>query len=342
MEPNNAAPAGEPSNTAPQSQVAPTEAITPKPETISSQLSQTNEPAKSSKPLICTLIILVVIAIAAAGVFAYLYFTKPTTPPSEPSEETSQETPPEETAEETEITDTYILRDLDEKMAILHRTEETGRSILRNVYEYGYTLPLYTKGDLSDIAKLTHTALSIIPDRYLGYDEIQAIIKEQGFDERTAEEYKNSSPKGINSETLAAKYYDVFGETPVKGSTNSDRYCPMTYYNSQYDFYYDPGIGCGGTGPYTGRFYKNKYTSDGEHAYVYVNAGTHDGEDGKIYCDVINYEASGLELPAVCGEAESRDGFVLDESNYQKFAEYRFVFNKADNGTYYFVKAEKL
>lgn len=342
MEPNNAAPAGEPSNTAPQSQVAPTEAITPKPEAISSQPSQTNEPAKSSKPLICTLIILAVIAIAAAGVFAYLYFTKPTTPPSEPSEETSQETPPEETAEETEITDTYILRDLDEKIAILHNTEETGPLIKKMGVGYGYVEPLYKNGTLSEIARLAHISAATVPDFIITSRETESAIAEQGYDKDSAQDFRNTVHEGIKGDTMAAKYKDLFGETLVKGAANGEYYCPGAYYNSQYDFYYNPVLGCGGTGPYTGNYYKNKYTSDGEHAYVYISAGTFNGADDRIYCDVLPYDSSEPDPSTACGEAENREDTIINEGNYQKFAEYRFVFNKADDGTYYFVKVEKL
>ncbi|MBR2708942.1 hypothetical protein IKE98_01255 [Candidatus Saccharibacteria bacterium] len=342
MEPNNVAPTGRSSGSAPQDQAAQTEVITSKPDTTSSQPSPIDKPTKSSKPLIWILAILAVIAIAAAGVFAYLYFTKPTTPPSEPSEETSQETPPEETAEETEITDTYILRDLDEKMAILHNTDETGPLIKKLGVGYGYVSPLYKNGNLSEIAKLAHIFMATVPDYILTSREIESAIAEQGYDKDSAQDFSTTVHDGIKGDTMAAKYKDLFGEDLVKGAANGEYYCPGAYYNSQYDFYYNPTLGCGGTGPYFGVYYKNKYTTDGEHAYVYVSAGTFNAEDNKTYCDIFEYGVSEQSKPAVCGEAENPDSFTINESNYQKFAEYRFVFNKADDGTYYFVKAEKL
>lgn len=344
MEPSSAAPAKEPVNAAQQNQTPSAEPVSPKPDLTGNvnQTPPTEKPQKSSKPLIWVLSILAVIGIAAAGVFAYLYFTRPTTTPSEPPQDTSQETPPEETAEETEITDTYILRDLDEKMAILHNTDETGPIIKKLGVGYGYVSPLYKNGTLSEIARLAHISEAIAPNHYLGGAEVEAAIAEQGYDKESAQSFRDIVHEGIKGDTMAAKYKDLFGEDLVKGAANGEYYCPGAYYNSQYDFYYNPVLGCGGTGPYFGVYYKNKYTTDGEHAYVYVSAGTFNAEDTKTYCDIFEYGVSEPSKPAVCGEDENPDSFTINESNYQKFAQYRFVFNKADDGTYYFVKAEKL
>ncbi|MBO4812564.1 hypothetical protein J5491_00195 [Candidatus Saccharibacteria bacterium] len=342
MEPSNAAPAGGNPSTASQDQTAPTETMTPKPDTIGSQASPTNKPARSKKPLIWLLAFLAIIGIVAAGIFAYLYFTKPTTQPTEPTQGSNQETLPDETAEETEITDTYILRDLDEKIAILHNTEETGPLIKKIGVGYGYVEPLYKNGTLSEIARLAHISAATVPDFIMTSRETESAIAEQGYDKDFAQDFRNTVHEGIKGDTMAAKYKDLFGETLVKGAANGEYYCPGAYYNSQYDFYYNPALGCGGTGPYTGNYYKNKYTSDGEHAYVYISAGTFNGADDRIYCDVLPYDSSEPDPSTACGEAENREDTIINEGNYQKFAEYRFVFNKADNGTYYFVKAEKL
>lgn len=303
------------------------------------------QPTKSSKSAIWCLVILAIVGIVAATVFAYLYFTTPTiAPTSAPNNNQSSTTPDEPTTTgETEITDTYVLRDLDNKIAILHNTTETGSTIRRIKLQYMYSYPLYTEGTLSEIARLAHLANSIVPDYYLSREQKEAIVNEQGYNSGEAELFKNVTQNAIKSNTMATKYLDLFGETLSKGAVNDQRhYCPAMFYDSTYDIYYNVLMGCGGTGPYTGVYYKNKYTADEEHAYVYVYTGTYNAEDDKIYCDILSTEPSESNLPAVCGEAENSNDFSIDATNYQNFAQYRFVFNKADDGTYYFSKVEKL
>ena len=105
-------------------------------------------------------------------------------------------------------------------------------------------------------------------------------------------------------------------------------------------YFIDPNSGCGGTSSATNYYYKNAYTTDGDHAYVYVSASTLSEADLNIYCDIMLYGSG--EKPEVCGAFSDVDEFTLDASNYKDFAQYRFVFKKAANGTYYFEKVEKL
>ena len=348
MEPNNMAPEGNAPLGQPNSNTAPEEAS---PLSLSNDMTPSQPvknradtgdiilgPPKSQKPLIWCLGILTLISLVAAAVFAYLYFTAPQDTSSTPTISDS------ELSEEIEIEDTYILRDLDEKMAILHDAKETGPLMRREGFGYTKTTPLYL-GKLSEIAKISNIANSITPDYPIGPNEIQSIASEQGYNKENTEAYLNTYHEGYKAETLAKKYLDVFGEELTKGATNGQTYCPEYYYNSAFDFYYNASLGCGGTGPETGLFYKNKYTTDGEHAYVYVSVGTFSAEDNKIYCGIIDYSNSGVsnsERPAVCGEVAGYEDAIIDRDNYQDFSQYRFVFNQANNGTYYFDKVEKL
>ena len=349
MEPNNnKAPEGTASPNQPNNNSAPEEAH------ISSQPNNTtpNQPTKSSadtgdiilghpksqKPLTWCLGILALISLVAAAVFAYLYFSAPQNTSSTSS------SPKSGLSEEIEIKDTYILRDLDEKMSILHDTRETGALMKKGGFEYLEAISLY-QNRLSEIAKIAGIANSIIPDYPFGSNEIQSIASEQGYNKENTEAYLNTYREGYKAETLAKKYLDVFGKELVKGAANGQSYCPEFYYNSTYDFYYNASLGCGGTGPDVGLFYKNKYTSDGEHAYVYVSVGTFSAEDNNIYCGIIDYSdsaTSSSERPAICGSATDSVEAKIDKTNYQDFSQYRFVFNKADDGTYYFSKVEKL
>ena len=290
---------------------------------------------KNLKPLVIILSILFVVALVVAAVFAYLYFSSDSTPAPNPETHQTDENKTEETSpeEETEITDAYIIRDLDEKIAILHNITETGAQFATNTYLYRHINSLYTEGTLGDIAKLSNIINSIRPDYVLSYNEQVSIANELGL-ANPAETYVT---KGVKSETVKAKYLDVFGGEPAKSFSADQFYCPNPHYNAEYDFYYLDER-CGGTGPFIAHVYKNKYTADSNHAYVYVSVATLNG-DGKVYCD---YITDSDNLPAACGEISDSDKFVINGGNYQDYAEYRFVFNRADNGTYYFTKVEKL
>lgn len=66
-------------------------------------------------------------------------------------------------------------------------------------------------------------------------------------------------------------------------------------------------------------------------------------ETTEVYCDVADYAEIGAgNPPKNCLENADLATFTLNESNYQDYTKYRFVFNKADDGTYYFSKVEKL
>ena len=309
--------------------------------------AQQNAPVptpKNNKKTLWILSVVLILVIAAAIVFAILYFTKSS--PEQPATETptSEEEPPVSTdSEEVEITDTYVIRDLDEKIAILHDTDQPSSDLeIRKIgIGYGYSLPLYSEGNLSDVAKLSHVINAITPDKYLNQDEINAAIAEQDYPTESAKDFELYHNQGYKAETVSAKYLDVFGTKLDKGAVNGQYYCPDYYYNSTYDFYYESSLGCGGTGPHYGSYYKNKYTIQGDHAYVYISAGTFTAEDDKVYCDILD-EKSKTNPPKVCDESSSPNEFKIDDTNYQDFAQYRFVFNQADNGTYYFVKVEKL
>ena len=302
------------------------------------------EPPKKSNKLSWFFGILSVLALTAAVTFAILYFTKPAAEqPVEPSQSSEPETPEPTEDGEVEITDALLKQNLDEKITILHDTDQPSSDleIIKIGIGYAYSLPLYKEGTLSDVAKLSHVIRKITPDKDLSQDEMKAAIAEQGYTGNDAKAFEQYHSQGYKVETVSAKYLDVFGVEPKKGATNDQYYCPHYFYNSTYDFYYEATLGCGGTGPYYGHYYKNKYTTKDNHAYVYISAGTFNAEDDKAYCDVLD-DPSETNSTKVCGEYSGPNEFHIDENNYQNFAEYRFVFTQADDGTYYFEKVEKL
>lgn len=307
-----------------------------------------DEALKSSKAKIWCLAIVAVIAVTAAIVFAYLYFAnagnsgQPQPQPQSQSQSTSTPTTTDpNTQGEVKITDTYILRDLDEKISILHLDTTLKPTIIK--YRGTHPeLPLYKEGNLSKSAKLARVAEYLSNrNRDLTSVEIESIIEDLELTGQEAEGMRSHSYRGIDGYLMAQKYLDLYGENLTPDQTILNDYCPYYIHNASYDFYYlSPFSGCGGTGSYTNQYYKNSYTTDGDHAYVYVSATTLDAADLNIYCDVLQYDQE--EKPEVCGTFSDESEFTLNESNYQDFAQYRFVFSKASDGTYYFEKVEKV
>ena len=341
MEPStNPAPSVEPTEAAntPAKPYSPNAPVAPDPKGLPG--------SKPSRAPIWCLGIIAIISITAAAIFAYLYFTYPAPTPAPQNNCLSPAQPAEPTSDdEVEITDTNLLQELDRKMAILHNTTETGPFLFKRGMGLGYSMvyPLYSGEGLSNLARLVHVANSIEGDHIVNSVEMQAIIDKTGYT-NIAKEFERGDMKAIERETLFAKYLDTYGEEFDEESIVNQRYCPTYYYEPTYDFYYGPITGCGGTGPYNGLYYKNKYTTDDEHAYVYVSVGTFNEEDYNIYCGLITKDS----YPSICEESRvplgypDDDDYVIDATNYQKYAQYRFVFNKADNGSYYFSKVEKL
>lgn len=307
-------------------------------------------PAKSNKALIVILSIFLVLSLGAAAAFAYLYFSNNTqnTPTSTPT----PETPVSDETEEVEITDTYVLRDLDEKMAVLHFSSITSPVIVK---ERGMhpELQLYENSDLSEVAKAMHLIYSLSNQaRYLSYDEKLSIASELGYSGSEKQALLNEPLEGIDANIVAQKYLDVFGKELVYSQIMNDKYCPVYSYSVANNVYYlDPRGGCGGTSPYDNYYYKYKYTVQGNNTYVYVAATTVSPDtsenaqvnsDDIVYCDVVKYYADSNNKPEVCTTIAEADAFTINDSNYQDFAQYRFVFHKADNGTYYFEKVEQL
>ena len=300
---------------------------------------------KKRKIIIWILSTFALLCAAAAGVFAYLYFTNSSAPETEAPEDTTIDAETLETTdEEVEITDTYIKRDLDEKIAILYNTTQTGSPIIikKGTHpEYS----LYINGNLSENAKLSHVAESLknhLEDLNWYPDREQKIMSEFNMTKDDISIFD----KTIDANTVAKKYQDVFGEVlDFNRSEDGAWYCPHYRYSKTLNMYIR-SIACGGTSPHHSYYYKTKYTKDANHAYVYVSAVILDVQNGKLYCS-IGETWDYYETAETCGSSNSKDqygDYQLDEStlNLGSLGKYRFVFKKADNGTYYFEKVEKL
>ena len=294
-------------------------------------------------------IILAILVVAGIGFGIWMAISgnqkpaeNPPVTPVEPSEEEEEPSEDEPITEEVELTDANIIKELDEKIAVLH-----GGYNLKNltaptiVIAHGLhqEIPLYIDGNLSNAAKLANIALALQNSNLATSvtpsiaSSIASNFPDLSFTYNTSLETTQQMLEGniFAKDVFESKYHDVFGGELVY---ENSRYCPQVYYDDS--GYYFMDYACGGTDPSTTYFYKNRYTTDGDNVYVYINAGLID-EKNKIHCDVDTNEES------ICGTLEDdTTDFTIDSTNYNQFAEYRFTFKKADNGTYYFDKVEKI
>ena len=307
---------------------------------------QTTQPPKpqKSKTLIVLVVIFALLTITgtAFGIWAVLNNNQKPASQPEPSEPSEPTEPSKPTNEEVELTDTYIKRDLDQKIAILHRTDQTASTI--TIEHLHPEMALYTNGDLSNAAKLSQVVLTLANTSAavtVTTDIANSILA------NFSKEFYGEDLSGVQNElkgytfaknTVDQKHREVFGTDPVYEQDAT--YCPMTYYdNSGYYFILNR---CGGDSPIVAYYYKNRYTTDDDHAYVYINAGAANGANSKIYCEIQPYgPESYSDASSACGDY-SGDKSTIDATNHDKFAEYRFVFTKATDGTYYFEKVEKV
>lgn len=330
--------------------------ITPSPNLTVAPQEHPSQPQSSQKSnrLVVVLSILSIIFFITTVVFIYLYFTKPDSQAQTQNQDQTQnqaktqDLPQAETttSAESELTDANIIQDLDEKIAILHDTSQLDATIDKGTVG-GYSinfLNMYTTGYLDPLSMRVAYVINSIETQFhdLNSAEREAVINNIQAEYR--EGVEDLALQGINGDIVAEKYRDVFGKELSRETSTEPCY---TYrYNETYDFYYqDPVGGCGGTSPYRTYHYKNKYTIDGDKAYVYIYTALLDDENGNVYCDVAYLYTSGVfrlsDDAKICANSSGSESFTLDESNYQDFVQYRFVFNRADDNTYYFDKVEK-
>ena len=301
--------------------------------------SPESSPKKSSNLF---LIFLTIISLITAVVFAVLFFLNQPKPSSDDQGGSSEQNPPTSgTESETEITDAYILRDLDEKISILLYNSETSASFNsgRNIVEHD--LDLFEDGVYDQSVRAGVVAYSIPPET-LDYFKLESIISENTYDDVTVTTLRDRGFSGIEGEKVRKKYQDVFGESLSVGA-EAKFYCGFNY-NTEYDFYYENVLGCGGTTPYIRHYYKSNYTVAGDYAYVYVSTALLNLENDTIYCDITSLSSGGglSDDAKICETTSDSTSFSLNASNYESYSKYRFVFQKSDTGTYAFKQVERL
>ena len=312
-------------------------------QTEQNQLSEEATKPKSYKGLTVALSLLCILATVAASVFGFLYFTNNSPSNENTNNQANITEPTESTDEEVAITDTYVLRDLDEKIAVLLGGKLNDRQITVGRSIYTDDIVLIQNGILPE-SRYLYKAISKADNVYLNNEQVSTIIEASGYPDY----FRQELSQGVKGDSVAKVYKYYFGNE-VQHQELTDT-CPGYHYYPEIDIYAPDLIGgCGGATPYGRYYYIYDYKKNNSNAYAYIAAASSDPNDDfgnlKIYCNVYDYETLKQEENiSICIENyPTSDGtFTLDSSNYQNFAKYRFVFNKADDGTYYFSHVEKL
>lgn len=312
------------------------------------------------KTTVALVVILVILAAVGIGFGVWGVITvnqQPATAPTRPvvvDDETSDETSDEidtDTTEEVEITDTSTIKKLNDMVSTLHESltygqgDLTSPTITRKAGVHP-ELSLYADGNYNNAAKLAVVAAALVgSNSVVPVTTEMASVIQPNFPNLF---YYNNAPidvaqvqEELNGYTFAKdvfenKYREIFGSNPI--ADNAMGNCPSVFYDNS-GYYFVIGR-CGGTSPIIASYYKNRYTTQGDNAYVYVNVGIANGENSKVFCDIypyVQYDDASL----ACDTFNGTD-FTVDATNHDKFAEYRFVFKKATDGSYYFDKVEKV
>lgn len=151
----------------------------------------------------------------------------------------------------------------------------------------------------------------------------------------------------VSVDKVEERYYDLFGE---KISNHHDiNGCPIYYYDSTNRVYYVVKE-CGGTSDNLVSVYKNRYTIMGNEAYVYMNIGISNRVDFNrgdseynIYKDfnIDSLEGYNDKIYKTVKYSE-KNNFIIDDSNKDEFAEYKFTFVKNSDGIYNFTGVKKV
>ena len=340
---------------APEAQPTPQPVAAPEP-ALQAKDSIVEDSAKkpASRKATITLVVILVILLAAAGIGfgvwsaintnqkpAPVQPTEPTTPTNEPSDE-----PTADVTEEVELTDANIIKDLDQKIAYLHIISDI-TPIFKTILGHN-ELSLYRQNPLGEDYRQFVTERSLSGQYRPVSSEELAVLKTNYPDyEFDGWNQGGRYTEVIDADTYANRYLDLFGKEPDYDNRPTDPCRPHFQYDKTTNLIFERTNGCGeGVSATVTYFSKNKYTTTGENVYAYINAVAVDYGTGNIYCSASEIGWGDDSQP--CGTTTTIDYANYQTDTYETFKEYgdrttyRFTFKKADNGTYYFDKVEKI
>ena len=340
------------------------------------------EPSQKSvvnKPLV---IVLVVILVALLGTLAYfLFFQNKSGNGQVPENTDTRQVEEEEEEEVPEITieDQDTISALFRKLLILHHPQidnylsyaTEGDSYSANKYfsfgsAYVVSDQLYSDG-LTNRDKFFITTQYMLGQKQLkpaqnyGVPSNYYAIKNADYCSNTLDTTTCSSVdwmQATSEDEAAAVYASLFGEKPTSFESPTS-ICGTLSHDAEYHIYYTNMAGCGGGDGPIHQAYIEQYMATNSKAYIYIHIASvnvYDGDNVPVYktfiglADIHNSETDQAITPDE-SLVYSRLGSggvgmvipkIIDSENYTQFQQYRFVFEKDDDGNYFFKTVEKL
>lgn len=303
---------------------------------------------KKHNSLATLCIILVIIIMVLVGIIGYVIGrTDPR--PAKSSYEV-------QTEEEHEIKDIDSLTELSTEIdTLLSNGVSEEYNTKKIFYQYGFRYGVL-KNDLSNDNKQEIALYTVKWDKITG-DEWKnnktfKELNDQMIAGQTNTNWFIEDSNQITEEKLNEHAIDLFGEKITNPKEQTGK-CPMFIYDKEQKMYFKPAPQCGGTAAGYIYTYKTKFVQKKNEAHVYVSfaylepTGIEYGTEFKIYKDFSNLDNS-LYFGNITYKDEyktstyiSPETNILTEDNYKEFSEYKFIFEQASNGNYYFVDIEQ-
>ncbi|MBR1414044.1 MAG: hypothetical protein IJ574_05205 [Bacilli bacterium] len=246
------------------------------------------------------------------------------------------------TEEEVELTDVYIKKDISKKASILLSVGFTDED--KDIITIGYGADQFLNySDKYKMAIVLHynyyNTSNFRKMYYSDVNELDEKLKQSlleygngNIDEFLREDY---GIRIAEADKIRNSYEDIFGEKTPTITDEVAIVCPWFNYDSKSDTYIS-NSNCGDAPNTNYIYYKHKYTTKLDNAYVYVNVASMDRDDN-VY--------KGLEQNTNNYLYKIKSTFSLEQevkTNYEKYAKYRLVFEKDSNGIYHYKSTEKL
>ena len=314
-------------------------------EKINSENELRKERKKNQSLMIIIIILLLAILAMLAAIFVPTLIDKP-----------QSETEGQKVVSK-EIKDIDVLTELSTKIDSLLGSSEMQYKQSSKDYGFQYGYEILKNGITSEVKQ--RTVLKQI-DWSTMNQEVWQKAKTNEFISKLipsyTEKYTYESTKYVSLEKVNAYSKRLFGEKLTNISKEISA-CPTYLYDQKNEMFYYPAPQCGGTSAEQIRTYKSKFEEKEDEAYVYVSfafispsiSGEElDYSDYNVYKDFDIVKEDGYYITKHKNIYKSgikgyqRDSFILDETNYKDFSEYKFSFNKDKNNNYYFVNIEQI
>ncbi len=246
--------------------------------------------------------------------------------------------------DEIELTDASLKSDISKKASIILTMGDQDADIDINHFGNTWTLKII---DLTDIDKLNNilnankkNAQTLTADMVMEkiptiYNEKKSLFPDltpASFLEQPLQDYKI-----ISNDVVAKQYQELYNlSMPTITKDEHLGYCPFLNIDPKTNIYMY-SYECGGMAYPNYAIYKYKYTTLNDKIFVYVSIAQQTFEEKKVYKGLESTEENYLYTESSLDKIESDL-----RANPTKYELYKLVFEKNDDGNYYYKNTEKM